>query len=68
MSQSHPFLDFLQQRVMVYDGAMGTSIQNYALTVEGDFEGKENCSEILVVTRAGCVARSMPATWKWAPT
>jgi 5-methyltetrahydrofolate--homocysteine methyltransferase len=51
MSLSPTFLDLLKQRVMVYDGAMGTSIQNYALTVEGDFEGKENCSEILVVTR-----------------
>jgi len=30
---------------------MGTSIQNYNLTVAEDFEGKENCSEILVVTR-----------------
>ncbi len=40
---------------MVYDGAMGTSIQNYALTVEGDFEGKENCGEILVVTRPDVV-------------
>jgi 5-methyltetrahydrofolate--homocysteine methyltransferase len=36
---------------MVYDGAMGTSIQNYSLTVEKDFAGLENCSEILVVTR-----------------
>lgn len=45
------FLELLQQRVMVYDGAMGTSIQNYNLTVEEDFAGLENCSEILVVTR-----------------
>jgi len=45
------FLEQLERRVIVYDGAMGTSIQNYNLTVEGDFEGKENCSEILVVTR-----------------
>ncbi len=45
------FLELLQQRVMVYDGAMGTSIQNYSLTVEKDFAGLENCSEILVVTR-----------------
>ena len=45
------FLEQLERRVIVYDGAMGTSIQNYNLTVEGDFEGKENCSEILTVTR-----------------
>jgi 5-methyltetrahydrofolate--homocysteine methyltransferase len=51
MTTSPTFLELLKQRVLVYDGAMGTSIQNYALTVEGDFAGKENCSEILVVTR-----------------
>ena len=45
------FLETLKQRVIVYDGAMGTSIQNYNLTVDGDYEGKENCSEILAVTR-----------------
>ncbi len=45
------FLETLQQRVVVYDGAMGTSIQNYNLSVDGDYAGLENCSEILVVTR-----------------
>jgi 5-methyltetrahydrofolate--homocysteine methyltransferase len=45
------FLDLVRQRVMVYDGAMGTSIQNYSLTVDGDYQGLENCSEILAVSR-----------------
>ncbi len=45
------FLEVLKRRVVVYDGAMGTSIQNYALTVDGDYQGLENCSEILAVTR-----------------
>ncbi len=45
------FLDTLAHRVLVYDGAMGTSIQNYNLTVDGDYAGLENCSEILAVTR-----------------
>ncbi len=45
------FLETLKQRVIVYDGAMGTSIQNYNLTVDGDYAGLENCSEILAVTR-----------------
>jgi 5-methyltetrahydrofolate--homocysteine methyltransferase len=45
------FLELLKERVMVYDGAMGTSIQNYNLTVDRDYEGLENCSEILVVSR-----------------
>ena len=45
------FLEVLRERVVVYDGAMGTSIQNYALTVDEDYQGLENCSEILAVTR-----------------
>ncbi len=45
------FLQTLAQRVLVYDGAMGTSIQNYNLSVDGDYAGLENCSEILAVTR-----------------
>lgn len=55
-------LELLKQRVMIYDGAMGTSIQNYNLTVDGDFEGKENCSEILVVARSD-VIREIHATY-----
>ncbi len=43
-------LDFLRDRVMVLDGAMGTRIQSSGLTLE-DFRGHENCSEILVETR-----------------
>ena len=49
------FLETLAQRVIVYDGAMGTSIQNYNLTVDGDYAGMENCSEILAVTRPDVV-------------
>ena len=45
------FLDILKQRVLVYDGAMGTSIQGYDLSIERDYAGLENCSEILAVTR-----------------
>jgi len=43
-------LDFLGERVLVLDGAMGTRIQSSGLTLE-DFRGHENCSEILVDTR-----------------
>jgi len=45
--------DFLQtvgQRVVVYDGAMGTNIQKRNPTLD-DFWGKENCSEVLVLSR-----------------
>lgn len=47
-----PYLDALDQRVLVYDGAMGTSIQRYHLSA-ADFGGKawEGCNDHLVLTR-----------------
>jgi 5-methyltetrahydrofolate--homocysteine methyltransferase len=45
-----PFLERLRDRVLIYDGAMGTSIQKFSLTVD-DYWGKEGCSEILVLSR-----------------
>jgi 5-methyltetrahydrofolate--homocysteine methyltransferase len=46
------YLDALRDGVLVYDGAMGTSIQLYNLTPE-DFGGKslEGCNDHLVLTR-----------------
>ncbi len=44
------FLSLLKDRVLVYDGAMGTTLQKHALTLE-DFWGKEGCNEILVLSR-----------------
>jgi 5-methyltetrahydrofolate--homocysteine methyltransferase len=46
------YLDALARRVLVYDGAMGTSIQRYNLTA-GDFGGAslEGCNDNLVLTR-----------------
>ena len=44
------FSEVLQERVIVYDGAMGTSIQKYALTVD-DYWNKEGCNELLVLSR-----------------
>ena len=48
----HPYLEALADRVLVYDGAMGTNIQRYNLTPE-DFGGKalEGCNDHLVLTR-----------------
>lgn len=45
-------LQTLKQRVLVLDGAMGTTLQNYNLTAD-DFGGKqlEGCNEYLVMTR-----------------
>ncbi|NLX12081.1 MAG: methionine synthase [Phycisphaerales bacterium] len=44
------FLDTLEQRVLVADGAMGTSVHALDLSL-ADFEGLENCTEILTFTR-----------------
>ena len=46
------YLDALDRRVLVYDGAMGTNIQRHHLTAD-DFGGKglEGCNDHLVLTR-----------------
>jgi 5-methyltetrahydrofolate--homocysteine methyltransferase len=43
-------LEILRERVVVYDGAMGTNIQVHAPTVD-DYWGKEGCNELLVLSR-----------------
>jgi len=49
---THPYLRALAERVLVYDGAMGTNIQRHNPTAE-DFGGKalEGCNDNLVLTR-----------------
>jgi len=44
------FLQTVKERVVVYDGAMGTNIQTRNPTLD-DYWGKENCSEVLVLSR-----------------
>src|ERR1039458_9310252 len=44
-------IDSLEQRVLVLDGAMGTMIHQAPLSIETDYLGRENCPEILNVTR-----------------
>src|SRR4051794_28155297 len=48
----HPYLRALDDRVLVYDGAMGTNIQLHQPTAD-DFGGKalEGCNDNLVLTR-----------------
>jgi 5-methyltetrahydrofolate--homocysteine methyltransferase len=55
---SHPFLDALRGRVVVFDGGMGTSLQAAELT-EDDFGGAdlEGCNEVLVRTRPDVIER-----------
>ena len=44
------FIDELNKRILVLDGAMGTAIQKYNLNDE-DFLGKKGCNEILNITK-----------------
>ena len=44
------FLHTVQERVVIYEGAMGTNIQKRNPTLD-DYWGKENCSEVLVLSR-----------------
>jgi len=44
------FLQTVQERVVIYDGAMGTNIQKRNPTLD-DYWDKENCSEVLVLSR-----------------
>ncbi|HXR66869.1 MAG TPA: methionine synthase [Ktedonobacteraceae bacterium] len=50
------FLDALAQRVIIYDGAMGTNIQRYELSAE-DYGGQatEGCNEYLVITKPAVI-------------
>ena len=42
--------DFLKERIVIFDGAMGTAIHARNLSLD-DFQGQEGCSEVLVVSR-----------------
>lgn len=57
-SMTHPFLHCLQERVIVFDGAMGSSLQAQNLTA-ADFGGPEleGCNEMLVLTKPEAVER-----------
>lgn len=48
---SSSFLTQLARRVLVFDGAMGTSIHTYDLDTHADYCGCENCTDILVKSR-----------------
>src|SRR6266852_624539 len=45
------FLDYLADRVVLCDGAIGTQVQARNLDVERDFLGLENCTEIVCESR-----------------
>jgi 5-methyltetrahydrofolate--homocysteine methyltransferase len=49
------FLKAVNERVVVYDGAMGTNIQFRNLSAD-DYWGKEGCNELLVLSRPDVIA------------
>lgn len=55
---SNNFLDLLKERVIVFDGAMGSNLQSQNLTIE-DWGGAnfENCSENLLYTKPEAIEK-----------
>ncbi|HEY0564719.1 MAG TPA: homocysteine S-methyltransferase family protein, partial [Terriglobales bacterium] len=49
------YLEAVKERVVIYDGAMGTQIQARNLALD-DYWGNEGCSEILVLSRPDVIA------------
>ena len=56
-NMTSPFLQALKNRVLVLDGAMGTTIHTYPLDVNKDYDGLENCSEVLCRTRPDVIGQ-----------
>ncbi|MEY4845798.1 MAG: hypothetical protein RL312_2079, partial [Pseudomonadota bacterium] len=54
MARPH-LLDALRDRVLLCDGGMGSRVQAMALEVERDYWGKENCTEVLNLSRPDIV-------------
>ncbi len=53
MSRAH-LLDVAKERVVVFDGAMGTSIHGHDLSL-ADYDNHENCVDIVTLTRPDVV-------------
>ena len=49
-----PFIDILTRRVLVFDGAMGTSVHAHELSLD-DYQQLENCTEVINLTRPDVV-------------
>lgn len=50
------FFEILNERVLIFDGAMGTSLQLQGLS-PADFGGKDGCNEYLVMTRPEAIEK-----------
>jgi 5-methyltetrahydrofolate--homocysteine methyltransferase len=51
VSRIQALFDALASRIVILDGAMGTMVHQTDLSLDKDFLGKENCPEVLVLTR-----------------
>ncbi len=54
MSRPH-LLDMLRDTVLLCDGAVGTRVMGMTLDVDRDFHGKENCTDVLNISRPDLV-------------
>jgi 5-methyltetrahydrofolate--homocysteine methyltransferase len=54
--RTEALIQALESRILVIDGAMGTMIHDVPLSIEKDYEGCENCPEILNATRPDVIA------------
>jgi 5-methyltetrahydrofolate--homocysteine methyltransferase len=48
-------LDVLRDRVLLCDGGMGSRVQALTLDIERDYWGRENCTDVLVLSRPDMV-------------
>jgi 5-methyltetrahydrofolate--homocysteine methyltransferase len=54
MTRPH-LLDALRDRVLLCDGGMGSHVQALTLDIEKDYWGRENCTDVLVLSRPDLV-------------
>jgi 5-methyltetrahydrofolate--homocysteine methyltransferase len=54
MTRPH-LLDVLRDRVLLCDGGMGSRVQALTLDIENDYWGRENCTDVLVLSRPDIV-------------
>jgi methionine synthase I (cobalamin-dependent) len=55
MASRPHLLDALRDRVLLCDGAMGSRVQALDLDTDRDYWGKENCTEVLNLSRPDLV-------------
>jgi 5-methyltetrahydrofolate--homocysteine methyltransferase len=50
-----PLLDALRDQVLLADGGMGSQVQALPLEIEADYWGRENCTDVLTLSRPDLV-------------